>query len=80
MAGFQVVARGEHHRGGGDVLDLRSVATTGDADTDVQLGELVKADDEEGLVDLDGENRQHLCSSRMRPSFMHSSIVLLFVM
>lgn len=35
-----------------NVLDLRSVTTTGDADADVEVGELVQADDEEGLVDL----------------------------
>lgn len=35
-----------------NVLDLRSVTTTGDTDTDVQLGELIEADDEERLVDL----------------------------
>lgn len=45
----------------GNVLDLRSVTTTGDADADVQLGELVEADDQEGLVDLlcGNKNRQH---------------------
>lgn len=35
-----------------DGVDLRGVTTTGDADTDVDVGELVEADDEEGLVDL----------------------------
>lgn len=43
-------------RGGGaencDVLDLRSVTTTGDTDTDVEAGELVKTNNEQGLVDL----------------------------
>ena len=37
-----------------DGVDLRGVATAGDADADVQVGELVEADDEEGLVDLGG--------------------------
>lgn len=60
------IARAKHHRGRADVLDLRSVTTTGDADTDVEVGELVEANDEEGLVDLNYENRQHLCSSRMQ--------------
>ena len=35
-----------------DGVDLGSVATAADADADVDLGELVDADDEEGLVDL----------------------------
>lgn len=35
-----------------DGVDLRSVTTTGDADADVDVGELVKTDDQEGLVDL----------------------------
>lgn len=39
--------------GRGNVLDLGSVTTTGDTDTDVEAGELVEADDEQGLVDLD---------------------------
>lgn len=36
-----------------DGVDLGSVTTTGDADTDVNTGELVGTDDEERLVDLD---------------------------
>lgn len=35
-----------------DGIDLRSVATTGDSNTDVDIGELVKADNQERLVDL----------------------------
>lgn len=35
-----------------DGVDLGSVTTTGDTDTDVDTGELVKANDQEGLVDL----------------------------
>lgn len=35
-----------------DGVDLRSVTTTGDADADVDVGELVEADNQEGLVDL----------------------------
>lgn len=35
-----------------DGVDLRGVTTTGDTDTDIDTGELVNADDEEGLVDL----------------------------
>lgn len=35
-----------------DGVDLRGVTTAGDADADVQVGELVEADNEEGLVDL----------------------------
>lgn len=38
-----------------DGVDLGSVTTTGDADTDVDTGELVKADDQDGLVDLADE-------------------------
>ena len=37
-----------------DGVDLGGVATAGDADADVEVGELVEADDEEGLVDLEG--------------------------
>lgn len=37
-----------------DGVDLGGVATTGDAHADVDAGELVGADDEEGLVDLCG--------------------------
>jgi hypothetical protein len=35
-----------------DGVDLRGVTTAGDADADVEVGELVEADNEEGLVDL----------------------------
>lgn len=35
-----------------DGVDLRGVTTTGDADADVDTGELVGTDDQEGLVDL----------------------------
>jgi len=35
-----------------DGVDLRSLTTTGDADTDVDVGELVEANNEDGLVDL----------------------------
>ena len=36
-----------------DGVDLGGVTTTGDTDTNVDTGELVNADDQEGLVDLD---------------------------
>lgn len=35
-----------------DCVDLRSVTTSGDADTDVHVGNLVKADDQKRLVNL----------------------------
>lgn len=35
-----------------DGVDLGDVTTTGDADTDVDTGELVEANDQKGLVDL----------------------------
>lgn len=35
-----------------DGVDLGGVATAGDAHADVDVGEFVKADDEEGFVDL----------------------------
>lgn len=38
-----------------DGVDLRGVTTTGDADADVNVGELVEADDQDGLVDLPRE-------------------------
>ena len=37
-----------------DGVDLRGVTTTGDTDADVDTGELVGSDDQEGLVDLWG--------------------------
>lgn len=39
-----------------DGVDLGSVTSSGDADTDVDVGELVETDDEEGLVDLEAED------------------------
>jgi hypothetical protein len=39
-----------------DGVDLGSVTTTGDTDTDVDTSELVNADDQEGLVDLKNSN------------------------
>jgi hypothetical protein len=44
-----------------DGVDLGSVTTTGDTDADVDSGELVLADDQEGLVDL---NRRVLSENR----------------
>lgn len=38
-----------------DGVDLGGVTTTGDADADVDVGELVEADNQERLVDLDAE-------------------------
>lgn len=35
-----------------DGVDLGDVATTGDANADIDAGELVEADDQDGLVDL----------------------------
>lgn len=45
---------GDYRFGDGlsDGVDLRGVTTAGDADADVNAGEFVKADDEEGFVDL----------------------------
>lgn len=40
-----------------DGVDLRGVTTTGDANADVDTGELVSADDQEGLVDLGSQAR-----------------------
>lgn len=39
-----------------DGVDLGGVTTTGDTDTDVDTGELVSADDQERLVDLEAED------------------------
>lgn len=39
-----------------DGVDLGGVTTTGDADADVDTGELVSADDQEGLVDLEAQD------------------------
>ncbi len=37
-----------------DGVDLRGVTTAGDADANVNVGKLVEADDQDGLVDLAG--------------------------
>jgi hypothetical protein len=39
-----------------DGVDLRSVSTTGNTDTDVDTGELVQTDNQEGLVDLESQD------------------------
>lgn len=39
-----------------DGIDLRSVTTTGDTDTDIDTSELVGTDDQERLVDLEAED------------------------
>ena len=45
---------GDYRLGNGlsDSIDLGRVTTTGDADTDIDTGEFVKADDENRFVDL----------------------------
>lgn len=50
----ELLVVGDNRLGDGlaDGVDLGNVTTTGDADTDVDTGELVEADDQEGLVDL----------------------------
>lgn len=50
----ELLVVGDQRLGNGltDGVDLRSLTTTGDADTDVDVGELVEADNEDGLVDL----------------------------
>lgn len=39
-----------------DGIHLGSVTTTSDTDTDIDVGELFKSNDEEGLVDLESED------------------------
>jgi hypothetical protein len=39
-----------------DGVDLGSVTASGDPDADVDTGELVEADNQEGLVDLESQN------------------------
>lgn len=39
-----------------DGVDLRGVTTTSDLDADVEVGELVKANNEQGLVNLEAED------------------------
>ena len=39
-----------------DGVDLGSVSTTGNANADVDIGEFLEADDEEGLVDLESQD------------------------
>lgn len=49
---FLVVGHYRFGNGLSDGVDLRCVTTAGDADADIDCGEFVKADDEEGFVDL----------------------------
>ncbi len=49
---FLVVCDDRLGNGLSDGVDLRSVATAGDAHSNVNLGEFVEADDEKGFVDL----------------------------
>ena len=39
-----------------DGVDLGCVSTTGDSDADIDVGEFVKTDDEEGFVDLESQD------------------------
>jgi hypothetical protein len=57
----ELLVVGDQRLGNGltDGVNLRGVTTTGDADADVDVGELVEADDEERLVDL--EKRERKC-------------------
>lgn len=50
----ELLVVGDERLGNGlsDGVDLRGVTTTGDADTDVDVGELVKTNNQERLVDL----------------------------
>jgi len=52
----ELLVVGDQRLGNGltDGVDLRSLTTTGDANTDVDVGELVEANNEDGLVDLYG--------------------------
>jgi len=54
----ELLVVGDQRLGNGltDGVDLRGVTTTADADADVDVGELVEADDEERLVDLEAED------------------------
>ncbi len=54
-----------------DGVDLRGVATTADADADVDLGELVDANDEERLVDLQFGYKSVFC--RYSATLIHAS-------
>lgn len=64
----ELLVVGDQRLGNGltDGVDLRGVTTTGDADADVDVGELVEADDEEGLVDLEGYTVSVPCSQFWR--------------
>ena len=39
-----------------DSVDLGSVSTTGDSDADIDVGEFLKTDNQEGFVDLESED------------------------
>ncbi len=39
-----------------DSIDLRCVSTTGNSDADIDVGELVQAHDQKGLVDLESKD------------------------
>lgn len=62
----------------GDILDLRDVTTTGDTDTDVDVGELVQANDEQWLVDLSCENVSTSTPSPVQPLRGTRDVSLLF--
>ena len=39
-----------------DGVDLRCVSTTSNSDADIDVGELLETDDQEGFVDLESKN------------------------
>jgi len=55
-----------------DGVDLRSLTTTRDAHADVEVGELIEANDEERLVDLVGTLVHRLVVAASLPRLGHS--------
>jgi hypothetical protein len=47
-------SRATHHLAHG--IDLRNMTTTGDLDADIDTGELIKTEEEDGLVELGPED------------------------
>jgi hypothetical protein len=70
---FLVVSDDALGDGLSDGVDLRSVTTTGNADSDVDVGELFGAEDQDGFIDLDGD------CVRLRISFARSVCDLMIV-
>lgn len=64
-----------------DVLDLRSVTTAGDTNTDVEVCELIETNNKQGLVNLERGRPSVLlsCNHHMRMSSPNATLLMLIV-